>query len=189
MTFNQLLIIIGVAIILVSFSLIYLSKRNNNILEYGIMLIGFTIVLFGLVWKPPNKTCEPSEEQKKKAAPDGDSNVIASWIVNPSGECVANTCIDGYTLNNGICKKEINDEISITKATYHGQCDDDILKIGLDATSAVRGALKNGNTITWDDLTIDKCPDNIEQWIDIEYTKNYDSRSPIKMKPGDTKTL
>ena len=48
-----------------------------------------------------SSSCTPSDDEKTAAGGEG----VLSFIKNDSGNCIANSCVEGYTLDGGICSK------------------------------------------------------------------------------------
>ena len=51
--------------------------------------------------KKDGASCTPSDDEKTVAGGEG----VLTFVHNESGKCVADTCVEGYTLGDGICSK------------------------------------------------------------------------------------
>ena len=66
-----------------------------------LILLVIAVVIFFVTRKKTSASCTPSDDEKTAAG--GES--VLNFVYNESGNCVANTCVEGYTLGGGICTK------------------------------------------------------------------------------------
>ena len=71
-----------------------------------IVFVIFALMVGGIIYvstdtKKKGSTCTPSDGEKTTAGGEG----VLNFVYNESGNCVANACVDGYTIGGGICSK------------------------------------------------------------------------------------
>ena len=82
--------------------------------------------------------CTPSDDENTAAGGDG----VLSFIKNDSGNCVANSCVEGYTLDSGVCSLAADvdpDETPAAPATGEGVAP----ATGKGVAAAARAAARN----------------------------------------------
>ena len=66
-----------------------------------LLLLVILVIVFIVTRKKKGASCTPSDAEKAAVGGKG----VLTFVNNESGTCVANTCIEGYTLGDGICSK------------------------------------------------------------------------------------
>lgn len=73
------------------------------------VLLGLLIALAAGAFKSDDKkSCDDPSDVEKQAA--GGDNVLTFKFDTDSGNCVANTCVTGYTPQDGICVADVTDD-------------------------------------------------------------------------------
>lgn len=114
-----------------------------------------TVILFVTRKKPvvdhtETSVCTPTDDEKAAAGGEG----VLAFIHNASGNCVANTCVEGYTLGDGICSKAEVLQCTGTKAIDVGdwmsdKTRDENIKAQSDACALKGGCFDVKNVHGW----------------------------------------
>lgn len=65
------------------------------------LIVGFGLLLAWLLGAFKPKSCNPPPDSEKEMA--GGDNVLTFKLDKASGNCVADSCVSGYTPSNGVC--------------------------------------------------------------------------------------
>ena len=72
-----------------------------NALAFGLVMLAFVALAVGIIIivtrKHKGSKCTPMNAENSEG--------VLEFVYNDSGNCVANSCIEGYTLDSGICSK------------------------------------------------------------------------------------
>lgn len=155
-----------------------------------VVVVVVVLVLIYTFYRTISSANKPSEEERETA---GGDNVL-EFVKNDDNVFVASTCVDGYEVDNGICKKStpIN-ELAITRAVYQGNCDSGgnlTTEVnaksdeGTDITSRVKEVVETNPKFKWSDLNLDFCSTD-KEWIVLEWTYEGVSYGPRVFKKDD----